>query len=97
MDSNENQDLNNYIIPNANKFNKSQGNKINNLKKNTSDSMLEEYMKNIVSKTGCIKQKYVNTKFEDKPNEIYKLLQIIKLNELKLIIQKMDLLDNLKL
>ena len=32
MDSNENQDPNNYIIPHATKFNKSQGNKINNLK-----------------------------------------------------------------
>lgn len=98
MDSFDDKNLNKYIIPNAEKLSNSKGSNITNLSKINNDKVLEEYMKNIISNTQCSQQKYTSSKDEEEESlEIKQLIQIIRLNELKLIIQKMDLLDNINL
>ena len=96
MNTLDNTKLDKYVIPNANKLSKSSGSNIKNLNKNNNETLLEEYMKNIISNTGCTQTKFTKKK-EPKPLQIRQLIQIIKLNELKLIIQKIDLLDNIHL
>jgi len=90
-----NDDIKKHVIPNAHKLYKSENSNIKNLSDSNNETILEEYMKNIVSNTSCNKPKYHNQPDEEKTNiHIQKLLQIIKLNELKLILQKIELLES---
>mgnify|MGYP006111288723 CR=1 FL=1 len=97
MDTIDNKKLDKYVIPNASKLSQTKGSDIQNINKDNNEQLLEEYMKNIISNTGCTQKKFTNNAQQDNPIQISQLLQIIKLNELKLIIQKMDLLDNINL
>ena len=80
------------IIPRAEIVSQMSNVGVANLSDKNNEKLLEDYMKNIVNNTECHQQKKINIKREEGISisslEKQRLLQIIKLNELKLILTK---------
>ena len=93
-----NNNLEKEIIPKAEIVSQMSNVGVNNLSDKNNEDLLEDYMKNIINNTECHQQKKINIKKEDDISiaslEKQKLLQIIKLNELKLILTKLSFIDD---
>jgi len=90
-------DIENIVIPRSRNLTEATVD-IKTLSPESSDEIMEEYMKNIKSKTKCSQPKFTNnfmSKTTRESIERQKVLQIVKLNELKYILMRLSILENL--
>ena len=92
-------DIEKVVIPNSKNLTEASSN-IKNMSPENSNEIMEQYMKNIKSNTKCSQPRFTNN-FMSKTNiesiERQKLLQIVKLNELKFILMRLSILENLSI
>ena len=92
-----NKDIENVVIPRSRNLTEATVD-IKNLSPESSDEIMEQYMKNMKSKTKCSQSKFTNN-FMSKTTlesiERQKILQVVKLNELKYILMKLSILENI--
>tara|TARA_B100000787_G_C16089255_1_gene248136 strand:+ start:78 stop:383 length:306 start_codon:yes stop_codon:yes gene_type:complete len=99
MDSSFNKkEIENVVIPRSRNFTKSSVD-IANLSSEGSDEIMKKYMKNVKTNSKCSKPRFTNnflSKTTIESIERQKLLQIVKLNELKHILIKLSIMEKLK-
>lgn len=91
------EEIEQVVIPRSRKLTEANVN-IKNLSPESSDEIMEQYMKNIKSNTKCAQPRFTNnlmSKTTIESIERQKILQIVKLNELKFILMKLSILDNI--
>lgn len=97
MNTFTNEEIEQVVIPRSRNITKSKVD-IANLSSEGSDEIMKEYMKNVKNNTKCSTPRFTNN-FLSKNNiesiERQKLLQIVKLNELKHILIKLSIMENL--